>query len=52
MSRSFSSDEAIMLNPQGFIADCTGENPFIVRKGKIYTPQPATVLEGIIRDSL
>ncbi len=45
-------DEAIMLDPQGFVAECTGENLFLVRKGNIYTPQSATVLEGITRDSL
>jgi len=45
-------DEAIMLDPQGYVAECTGENLFIVRKGQIYTPQTATVLEGITRDSL
>jgi branched-chain amino acid aminotransferase len=45
-------DEAIMLDPQGYVAECTGENLFIIRKGKIYTPGLATVLEGITRDSL
>jgi branched-chain amino acid aminotransferase len=45
-------DEAIMLDPQGYVAECTGENLFLVRKGQIYTPQTATVLEGITRDSL
>lgn len=45
-------DEAIMLDPQGFVAECTGENLFLVRSGKIYTPSTATVLEGITRDSL
>ena len=45
-------DEAIMLDPQGYVAECTGENLFVIRKGKIYTPGLATVLEGITRDSL
>lgn len=45
-------DEAIMLDPQGFVAECTGENLFLVHKGKIYTPPLATVLEGITRDAL
>lgn len=45
-------DEAIMLDPQGYVAECTGENIFVVRKGKIYTPPLATVLEGITRDAL
>jgi branched-chain amino acid aminotransferase len=45
-------DEAIMLDPQGYVAECTGENLFIVRKGKIFTPHTAPVLEGITRDAL
>jgi len=45
-------DEAIMLDPQGYVAECTGENIFLVRGGKIYTPGGATVLEGITRDSI
>jgi branched-chain amino acid aminotransferase len=45
-------EEAIMLDPQGYIAECTGENLFVVRKGKIFTPSTAPVLEGITRDSI
>jgi branched-chain amino acid aminotransferase len=45
-------DEAIMLDPQGFVAECTGENIFVVRENIIYTPPRATILEGITRDSL
>jgi len=45
-------DEAIMLDPQGYVAECTGENLFVVRKGVIYTPGAADVLEGITRDAL
>jgi branched-chain amino acid aminotransferase len=45
-------EEAIMLDPQGYIAECTGENIFIVRGGHIYTPNTAPVLEGITRDSI
>ncbi len=45
-------DEAIMLDPQGYVAECTGENLFLVHGGKIYTPTLATVLEGITRDAL
>jgi branched-chain amino acid aminotransferase len=44
--------EAILLDPQGYVAECTGENLFIVRKGKISTPHTAAVLEGITRDAL
>lgn len=45
-------DEAILLDPQGYVAECTGENIFVVRKGKIYTPATAPVLEGITRSSI
>lgn len=45
-------DEAIMLDPQGYVAECTGENLFLVRKGVVYTPHAATILEGITRDSI
>jgi branched-chain amino acid aminotransferase len=45
-------EEAIMLDPQGFIAECTGENLFLVRHGKIITPSTAPVLEGITRHSI
>ncbi|MBV6393125.1 MAG: Branched-chain-amino-acid aminotransferase [Anaerolineales bacterium] len=44
--------EAIMLDPQGYVAECTGENLFVVRRGKIITPSTAPVLEGITRHSI
>jgi len=45
-------EEAIMLDPQGYVAECTGENLFVVKKGKIFTPDTAPVLEGITRESV
>lgn len=45
-------DEAIMLDPEGFVAECTGENIFLVRDNAIYTPPRAIVLEGITRDAI
>jgi branched-chain amino acid aminotransferase len=45
-------EEAIMLDPQGYIAECTGENLFIVRRGKLVTPSTAPVLEGITRHTI
>jgi branched-chain amino acid aminotransferase len=45
-------DKAILLDPQGYVAECTGENLFLVRGGKIYMPPTADILEGITRDSL
>lgn len=46
-------DEAILLNPEGYVADGAGENLFMIRAGKIYTtPTSAGALEGITRDSI
>ncbi|MEN4012602.1 MAG: branched-chain amino acid transaminase [Chloroflexota bacterium] len=45
-------DEAILLDPQGNVAECTGENLFIVRNNVIYTTPLASILEGITRDTL
>ncbi len=45
-------DEAIMLDPQGYVAECSGENIFLVRDNVIYTPGRGAILEGITRDSL
>jgi branched-chain amino acid aminotransferase len=45
-------DEAIMLDPAGYVAECTGENIFVVRNGVIYTVPRGAILEGITRDSL
>jgi branched-chain amino acid aminotransferase len=45
-------DEAIMLGPDGYVAECTGENLFLVRNQVIYTTPRAGILEGITRDSL
>ncbi len=45
-------DEAIMLDPTGYVAECTGENIFVVRNCVIYTVPRASILEGITRDSL
>ncbi len=45
-------EEAIMLDPQGYIAECTGENIFVVRGGKVYTTPTMAILEGITRESI
>jgi branched-chain amino acid aminotransferase len=45
-------DEAIMLDPDGYVAEGSGENIFVIRKGVIYTPPTAGILEGITRDSV
>ncbi len=45
-------DEAIMLGPDGYVAECTGENLFTVRNKIICTSPRAGILEGITRDTL
>ena len=45
-------DEAIMLDPSGYVAECTGENLFLVKDGQIVTAPSAAILEGITRDAL
>ena len=43
--------EAIMYNHEGYVAEATGDNVFIIREGVIYTPPvQAGALEGITRD--
>ena len=46
-------DEAIMLDTQGYVSECTGENLFMVRHGTIYTaPYGSAILGGITRDTV
>jgi branched-chain amino acid aminotransferase len=46
-------DEAILLSPQGYVSECTGENIFVVKHGKIITPPvSAGALEGITQSSV
>jgi len=46
-------DEAILLSPQGYVSECTGENLFVVKHGRILTPPTAAgALEGITQHSV
>ena len=45
-------DEAMLLDVDGFVAEGSGENIFIVRDGIIYTPDLTSALEGITRDTI
>lgn len=46
-------DEAILLSPQGYVSECTGENIFVVKRGRIVTPPTsAGALEGITQSSV
>ncbi len=45
--------EALMLNQKGEVAECTGDNIFIIKRGKMYTPSiDAGILEGITRNAV
>jgi branched-chain amino acid aminotransferase len=45
--------EALMLNHKGEVAECTGDNIFIVRHGELWTPPlEAGILEGVTRDAV
>jgi len=47
------SDEAIMLDSLGYVAECTGDNIFVVKAGHFYTPpQCMGTLRGITRDAV
>lgn len=45
-------DEALLLDVDGFVAEGSGENIFIIRNGKMYTPDLTSALEGITRDTV
>jgi branched-chain amino acid aminotransferase len=46
-------DEAVLLSPQGYVSECTGENIFVVKGGRIVTPPvSAGALEGITQSSI
>jgi branched-chain amino acid aminotransferase len=45
-------DEAIMLDPEGYVAEGSAENFFMVRDGVIYTPDLTSCLDGLTRDTV
>ena len=45
-------DEALLLDNEGYVAEGSGENIFIVRKGIMYTPDLTSALEGITRETI
>jgi branched-chain amino acid aminotransferase len=45
-------DEAILLDPEGYVSEGTGENIFVVRKGRIKTTPLTSILEGITRNAV
>jgi branched-chain amino acid aminotransferase len=45
-------DEALMLDSEGFVAEGTGENFFMVREGRLITPELTSALDGITRNTI
>ncbi len=45
-------EETVMLDANGLVSECSGENIFVVRKGVIKTPRTTSALEGITRDAV
>lgn len=46
------SEEALLLDPEGYVAEGSGENIFIVRNGKLLTPELTSCLDGITRNTI
>lgn len=51
-ARRLGYEEALMLDTDGYVAECSGENIFLVRKGVVKTPPIGSVLAGITRDTV
>lgn len=51
-AKALGYDEAILLDPEGYVAEGSGENIFIVRDGKIRTTPLSVILPGITRDTV
>ncbi len=45
-------DEALLLDTDGYVSEGAGENVFVIKNGKIYTPDLASCLDGITRDAV
>jgi branched-chain amino acid aminotransferase len=45
-------DEALLLDPEGYVSEASGENLFMVKDGVLYTPSPTSILKGITRDAV
>lgn len=46
------ADEALLLDPEGYVAEGSGENFFLVKNGVIYTPEVTACLNGITRNTV
>ncbi|MDK2124363.1 branched-chain amino acid transaminase [Chitinimonas sp. DQS-5] len=45
-------DEALLLDVEGYVAEGSGENIFVIRNGKMYTPDLTSCLDGITRNTI
>lgn len=45
-------DEALLLDVEGYVAEGAGENIFVIRNGKVYTPDLTSCLDGITRNTI
>ena len=45
-------DEALLLDPEGYVAEGSGENIFVIKDGVIYTPEATSALNGITRKTI
>lgn len=45
-------DDALMLDPHGYVAECSTSNVFLMRNGRLSTPERTAILEGITRDTI
>ena len=51
-ARADGYDEALLLDPEGYVAEGSGENIFIIRDNVVYTPELTSALDGITRDTV
>jgi branched-chain amino acid aminotransferase len=51
-ARADGYDEALLLDPEGYVAEGSGENIFIIRDNVIFTPELTSALDGITRDTI
>lgn len=51
-AQSCGFDEALMLDGQGYVAEGSGENFFMIKNGVVYTPLPGNILCGITRETI
>ncbi len=46
------AEEALLLDPEGYVAEGSGENVFVIRNNQVHTPELTSCLDGITRDTI